>query len=405
MLAALALAAFGVQLMPPSTRPALWLQLGVAVAALGWAGFQSPFERRDDALPAIAVALSVLGIVTIGRLSPELAQKQTGWLLAALLTAVLLGPALREIRRLAAVKYVWVVVSIALFLALLIFGHEVNGARLWIRLGPFQFEPVEAIKLFIVFFLAAYLAETADVISAAKFWALGSHAKYLGPLLLGWGSSMAILVVQRDLGMAALFLGIFVACLYMATKRIDIIIVGLLMFGLAALWSYGHYGYVRARVEVWAHPFADPLGHGYQALMGMFSVAAGGVFGTGYHLGQPAYIPDAATDYIYAVWSEEFGLLGAVVLLSAYFAIVVRGLQIARRQPDLYAKLLAGGLAATLGFQVFIIVGGVLRLFPLTGITLPFFSYGGSSLMANVVLVAMLWAISSERLPVRAGVP
>ena len=280
---------------------------------------------------------------------------------------------------------------------LLAFGHEVNGARLWIKIGAIQFEPVEAIKMFIVLFMAAYLAETADVISAARIWALGSHAKYLGPLLIGWGTSMAILVVQRDLGMAALFLGIFVAVLYMATRRIDIVLIGLGLFGCAAYWAYGHYDYVRTRVEVWVHPFADPLGAGYQALMGLFSIAAGGVFGTGYPLGSPGYIPDAATDYVYAVWSEEFGLVGAALLVAAYGILVARGLRIALDQPDLYAKLLAGGLAATLGFQVVIIVGGVLHVFPLTGITLPFFSYGGSSLVANVLLVAILWSISARR--------
>ena len=403
MLAALALGAFAYSLMPLAARPPLWLALALGVAALGWVLVQPPQMQRDDTLPALAFAISALGIMTIGRLAPGLAQKQCGWLLASLIFAALLGPIFTEIRRFASIKYLWVIVSVVLFVALLIFGHEVNGARLWIRVGPMQFEPVEAIKLFMVFFMAAYLAETADVIAAARPWALGSHAKYLGPLVLGWGLSMGILVVQRDLGMAALFLGIFVASLYMATRRIDIITLGFVLFGLAAFWSYAHFGYVRARVEVWQHPFADPLGRGYQALMGLFSLAAGGLFGTGYQLGAPRYIPDAATDYIYAAWSEEFGLLGAGLLLAAYAIIVARSLRIAMQQPDLYAKLLAGGLAATLGFQVVIIGGGVLRLFPLTGITLPFFSYGGSSLIANVFLVAILWAISARPLHVPEG--
>lgn len=396
MLAALALGAFVYALMPAAARPALWFALALAALALAWVIVQPADMQRDDVLPALAVALTSLGIMTVGRLSPDLAQKQAGWLLASIIFALVLSPLFREIRRFASVKYMWVIVSIALFAALLLFGKEVNGARLWIGIGPIQFEPVEAIKLFMVFFMAAYLAETADVIAAARPWALGAHAKYLGPLLLGWGLSMGILIVQRDLGMAALFLGIFVACLYMATRRIDIIAVGFALFGVAAFWSYSHFSYVRARVDVWQHPFADPLGHGFQALMGLFSLAAGGLFGTGYRLGSPRYIPDAATDYIYAAFSEEFGLIGAALLLVAYGLFVTRALRIAMQQPDLYAKLLAGGLAATLGFQVVIIVGGVLRVFPLTGITLPFFSYGGSSLIANIFLVTIVWAISAK---------
>jgi cell division protein FtsW (lipid II flippase) len=154
---------------------------------------------------------------------------------------------------------------------------------------------------------------------------------------------------------------------------------------------------VVARFAAWRDPFADPLGHGYQALQALFSLAAGGLFGTGYGLGHPNLIPAVGTDYVFAAWSEEFGALGGAVLVALFFVLVVRALQTAQAQPDIYAKLLATGLAATLGFQTFIIVGGVLALFPLTGITLPFVSYGGSSLVANFLLVALVWAISSER--------
>jgi len=261
-----------------------------------------------------------------------------------------------------------------------------------------QYEPVELIKLFIVLFMAGYLAETADVLAAAKWWSIRANLKYLGPLFLGWATSMAILVFERDIGMASLLLATFVAMLYIATRRVDLIAGGAAIFAAAVWFAVSHYPYVIERFAVWRDPFADPLGSGYQALQGLFSLAAGGLLGTGYGLGEPYYIPAVQTDYIFAAWSEEFGAVGGIVLVTAFLVILVRSLRVAQAQPDLYAKLLASGLAVTLGFQVFIIVGGVLGLFPLTGITLPFFSYGGSSLVANFLLIALVWAISSERL-------
>jgi cell division protein FtsW (lipid II flippase) len=212
---------------------------------------------------------------------------------------------------------------------------------------------------------------------------------------------MGILVFERDIGMASLLLATFVAMLYVATRRVDLIAGGAAIFALAVWFAVQHYSYVGARFAVWRDPFADPLGHGYQALQGLFSLAAGGLLGTGYGLGHPDYIPAVGTDYIFAAWSEEFGAVGGIVLVGLFLLLVVRALAVAQAQPDLYAKLLASGLAATLGFQVFIIVGGVLGLFPLTGITLPFFSYGGSSLVANYLLVALVWAIGTERVPER----
>jgi cell division protein FtsW (lipid II flippase) len=247
-----------------------------------------------------------------------------------------------------------------------------------------------------VFFLAAYLAETADVIARARPWSLRANLKYLGPLFLGWGASMAILILQRDMGMAGLLLATFALLLYAGTRRIDLVAGSLAVFGGVAVWVSHHYHYVSTRIAVWRNPFADPLGAGYQASQGYYSLAAGGVFGTGYRLGHPGFIPDAATDYVYAALSEEFGLIGAVIVLALFLLLVRRIIGIAAAQPDLYTRLLAAGLGATLGFQVFIIVGGVIGLFPLTGITLPFISYGGSSLVANFILVSLAWAMSSR---------
>jgi cell division protein FtsW (lipid II flippase) len=403
MTIALAIGALALSLAPPASIGPPWL-LGFLVALCYTWVLRSPLDtRRDDALPALAVLASALGLATVARLSSELAHKQELLLAFSLVLAIVAAPTFDRFRRLAAYKYVWVLGSIVLFGLVAIFGQEVNGAKLWIRIGPLQYEPVEAIKLFIVLFMAGYLAETADVLAAAKWWSIRANLKYLGPLFIGWATSISILVFERDIGMASLLLVTFVAMLYVATRRVDLIAGGAAIFGFAVWFAVRHYPYVIARFSAWRDPFADPEGRGYQALQSLFSLAAGGLLGTGYGLGHPGYIPAVGTDYIFAAWSEEFGAIGGIALVCLFLAIVVRALAIAQAQPDLYAKLLACGLAATLGFQVFIIVGGVLGLFPLTGITLPFFSYGGSSLVANYLLVSLVWAIGSERLRDRSA--
>ncbi len=381
---------------PPGSIGPPWLLATLAVLALAWVTLQPAATLRDDLLPALAVVLAGLGLLFVARLAPDLAQKQQWWLLVSLLLAIAFGPAFTRFRRFASYKYLWVVGSLVLFILLLIFGQEVNGARLWIKLGPVQYEPIELIKLFIVFFLAAYLGETADVIAQARPWSLRANLRYLGPLFIGWGASMAILVLQRDLGMATLLLATFAALLFVATRRVDIVMGGIAIFALAALWAMHHYPYVQTRIAVWRNPFSDPLGAGYQSSQAYYALAAGGLFGTGLGLGHPNFIPDVATDYVFAAFSEEFGLIGAVVVIAIFAVLVRRMFATAIDQPDLYAKLLGTGMAATLGFQVFIIIGGVIGLFPLTGITLPFISYGGSSLVANFLLVALMWSMSSR---------
>lgn len=395
--AALVLAAAVLALAPREALVPGWMPPLLALLALAWPAVRPTGVTRDDTLPALAILLSAVGLAIVARLSPALAQKQIVWLVFSLVLAMAAGPAFDRFRVLAAYKYVWILCAIVLFAALAVFGQEVNGARLWIRLGPVQFEPVEVIKLLVVLFMASYLAETADVIAQTRPWSLRSNAKYLGPLFLGWGVSMAILVFERDLGMAALLLATFVVMLYAATRRIDLVAGATLIFGFAAYWASTHYTYVERRIAVWHDPWKDPLGAGYQAAQALFALGNGGLFGTGFGRGRPDYIPDVATDYIYAALGEEWGAIGSIALLAVFLALVLRTLRVARRQPDLYAKLLATGLAAVLGFQILIIVGGVLRLFPLTGITLPFISYGGSSLVTNYLLVALVWAVSSER--------
>ena len=396
MLAAIAVAALILHFAPAHAIGPTWMLVLLAVLAVVWVLWQPATMVRDDLLPALAVVLASVGLAMVARLSPALAQRQQLWILVSLVLALVLAPAFSGFRRLAAYKYLWVVASLALFALLLILGQEVNGARLWIKLGPIQYEPIELIKLFIVLFLAAYLAETADVIAKARPWSLRANVKYLGPLFIGWGASMAILVVQRDLGMATLLLATFATLLFVATRRLDIVLFGALLFALGAFWAVHHYPYVQTRIAVWRNPFLDPLGAGYQSSQAYYSIAAGGLVGSGYRLGHPEFIPDVATDYVYAAFAEEFGLIGALVVLAIFLDVVRRIFATGLEQPDLYTKLLSVGLGATLGFQVVIIVGGVIGLLPLTGITLPFMSYGGSSLVANFLLVALVWAMSAR---------
>jgi len=396
MAGALAVAALILSYAPRNTIGPPWVFALLAVLAVVWVLWQPSNTVRDDALPAVAVVLAALGLALVDRLSPELAQRQQAWLVVSLLLAIALGPIFSGFRRFAAYKYLWVIASLVLFALLLFFGEEINGARLWIKLGPIEYEPIELIKLFIVLFLAAYLAETADVIGNARPWSLRANVKYLGPLFIGWGVSIAILVLQRDLGMATLLLATFATILYVATRRADIVLFGALLFVAGAFWAVHHYPYVHARIAVWRDPFTDPFGAGYQSSQAYYSLAAGGLFGSGYRLGHPGMIPDVATDYVYAAFAEEFGVIGAVIVLVIFLNLVRRIFATGLQQPDLYTKLLATGLAATLGFQVVIIVSGVIGLLPLTGITLPFMSYGGSSLVANFLLIALVWAMSAR---------
>jgi cell division protein FtsW (lipid II flippase) len=396
MAAALAVSALMLSLAPSAAIGPPWMLALLGALCIAWVLLAPANSVRDDILPALAVVLAAVGLAFVARVAPALAPKQQLWLLVSLLLAIAAGPAFSQFRRFAAYKYLWVLASLVLFALLLVFGEEINGARLWIKLGPVEYEPIELIKLFIVFFLAAYLAEMADVIATARPWSLRANLKYLGPLFIGWGASMAILILQRDLGMATLLLATFATMLFVATRRGDIVLFGAGIFAAVVVWAMRHYPYVQTRIAVWRNPFSDPLGAGFQSSQAYYALAAGGLFGTGYRLGHPGFIPDVATDYVYAAISEELGLIGAVIVLAIFLGMVRRAFAIGLEQPDLYAKLLAAGLGATLGFQIFIIVGGVIGLFPLTGITLPFISYGGSSLVANFLLVALLWAMSGK---------
>lgn len=392
-------------LLPLSGWFPWWLLILAGLLFIAWQATEvfdrsataSDVGARDRTLIPIVAGIVALGILVISRLDPYLGRHQTGSLVVGLAIVVLGQRLLAQYGKLAKITYPWVIVSLVLFVLLHYFGQEVNGARLWFHVGPFTAQPVEGIKLFMVFFMAAYLADKGEAIASLRWSDALAYTRLVMPLVLGWGVSILTLVLQHDVGMAALFLGIFLVMLYVSSRRLDIVIAFFVVFALGAWFAAHNFAYVHTRIAVWLDPWNDPLGRGYQAEQSYFSLAAGGLLGTGYHLGHPGFIPDAATDYTFAAWAEEFGLLGGLALLALYAALVVRGFGIAFSAPDRFTALLATGFAAIIGIQVFVVVGGVLGLLPLTGITLPFFSYGGSSLVANLVMLDLLWLFSAGK--------
>ncbi len=374
-----------------------WLLVLLAVGFIAWHASVPFAAETDKAIIPIVAALCCIGILTITRLDPYLGVHQVIAMLVGLAIVVFGQRFFLQYSKLSGVTYLWVVISLILFVLLRFFGSEVNGARLWFKVGSLTAQPVEAIKLFMVFFMAAYLTKNGEALRTLRASALMANMRLLLPLILVWGISIASLVLQRDIGMAGLFLGIFLVMLYVASRRLDLVLGSALIFVIGA-WLVAHnFPYVQARIAIWRDPWSDPLGRGYQAEQSYFAMAAGGLFGTGYHLGHPGFVPDAATDYPFAAIAEEFGLLGGLAILALYAALVIRGMRIAFSAPDTFTSLLATGFAATLGIQVAVIIGGVVGLFPLTGITLPFISYGGSSVVANFVMMNFLWLFSAQR--------
>jgi cell division protein FtsW (lipid II flippase) len=281
-------------------------------------------------------------------------------------------------------------------------GSQQFGARIWIRVGSLSFQPAELSKIFLAVFFAGYLVTRRDALALAGKKILGlrlPRLRDLGPILTAWAVSLGVLIFERDLGTSLLFFALFVAMLYVATDRPSWIILGLVMTAAGVSLAYTYFSHVQARVDIWLHPFDQTLygrnpGGSYQLVTGLFGLANGGLTGTGWGRGRPDLTPLAYSDFIYSALGEELGLTGLIALLLIYLLLAQRGWRMAVGVRDGFGKLLATGLAFAIVFQVFVVVGGVTRLIPLTGLTLPFLAYGGSSLVANWVIIAILARIS-----------
>lgn len=360
----------------------------------------------DPLVLPLLVLLNGLGLVLLRRIDlaegTSFAVSQLVWTALGLACFVATLAIVRDHTSLTRLSYTFGLLTLVLLVLPLlpVIGREVNGARLWIDLGPLRFQPGEVAKLTLVVFLAGYLERTRALLTVAQHRIgplLLPAPRHLAPLATAVLLSLGVLVVQKDLGSSLLLFGIVVIMLYAATGRVAYPALGLVAFGIGAVLAYRLFGHLRDRVAIWLDPFADPLDSGYQLVQVLFAISNGGVTGTGLGQGTPDGIPFAHTDAIFAIAGEELGLLGATAILVAYALLIARGMRIATRCRDDVGTLLAVGLTAIIALQVFVIIGGLTRLIPLTGITLPMVSYGGSSLIANHVLLALLLRIDDAR--------
>ncbi len=396
----------------------------ISPASLSYAGFffvlyliahvvaRFTVPDADSYLLPMAALLTAIGLTEIYRLGPNDALRQGLWVVIGVAAFAGTLIALRhDFRRLESYKYLFGLSALGLLFlpALPKIGHSVNGARLWVRIGSLQFQPGELGKIAMIVFLAAYLHSKQEVLAQGR-------PKDFGPLLAIWGCAMLVLVATHDLGSALLFFGIFLAILYLATARLLYVGVGLVLFLAGSAGVYETTAHVRDRVTIWLHPWTTQAipcpGHSilmprqecasYQLVKSLYSIAAGGFSGTG--LGKGTFtlpgggnlIPDLNTDFIFSALAQELGLVGIAAILLVFMLFTVHGFRIALVAGDGFSKLVCAGLTFGFALQTFIIIGGIVRLIPLTGITLPFISYGGSSVVANFILLAVLMLVSQR---------
>ena len=368
--------------------------------------------RRTDQvlLPTIGM-LGGISLLLMERLPQNLAgsfgglaSTQLVWLGLSLLIVAAIAVTVRSDAWLRMYKYTWAAAGVGLLLLTFVFGQEINGQRLTLTIGPVSGQPSELLKIILVVFLAGYLSENRTLLieQSSRLGPLRlPPIPYLVPMVAMWAIALGVVVVQKDLGAALLFFAVFLLLLYIATSRVSLVVIGLIAFIAGSWLMYLLVGHVRTRIDIWLNPFADPQGSGYQVIQALYAFGRGGILGTGLGAGLPTIggrppIPELHTDFPFAALGEEMGLVGILGILGCYLVVIERGLRIAASAADDFRALLAAGLSLVVGVQAFIIAAGNLKLIPLTGITLPFISYGGSSLLANGVVVGLLLALSDK---------
>jgi cell division protein FtsW (lipid II flippase) len=369
-------------------------------------GVRLMLPHSDVLLLPLVTLLTGLGLVMIFRLTYNvdgkegLAITQAVWILIGSGTMFLLVLFFRNYHRLFDYKYLLAAVAVLLIASTFTpLGYEVNGARLWVSLGPVGFQPSEFARIALIIFFAGYLAETRDLLAATSRTILGVQIpalKYFGPVALVWAASLGLLVFEKDLGSSLLFFAVPLLMLYAATGRIAYVLLGSVLFTVGSLLALILFDHVKVRVRAWLDPWAYPDTDGFQILQSIFNIADGGLLGTGLGAGFAQTIPEVETDFVFSAVASELGLLGATAVLLAFLAFVYRGTKIALLAEDDASKLLAFGLTAMFAIQTLVIVGGVTKAIPLTGITLPFVSYGGSSVVGNFILTGLLLLISER---------
>jgi len=387
-----------------------WALLLAAVFVVAHVFARATVPDADPMLLPLTALLCAIGLTFIYRIDAEDGRRQLVWVAVGVAVFVLVLLWLRwDYRALERYKYMFGVSAIVLLMLPSVpgLGERINGVKLWVDIGPLRFQPGELAKIFLVVFLAGYLRDKREALAQGRL-------KDFGPLLLIWGGAMLVLVQTSDLGAALLNFGIFLAMLYAATGRLSFVFAGVALFGGGAALLYNALDRVQQRVTVWLEPWTDERIYcsingrleyrqncdSYQLVKSLYSVANGGYGGTGIGKGTfetvdgTPLIPALQTDFVYSAIAQELGLIGAAAVLLCFLALVARGMRVSLIAHDGFSKLLAAGLAFGFALQTFIIVGGVLRLVPLTGITLPFVSYGGSSIVSNFVMLALLMLIS-----------
>lgn len=354
-------------------------------------------DKGDEILLPCAAFLIITGWLVVFRLHPTLAYKQMAWILIGETVFLAWMLLIKDYRALEDYKYIFLVAAVLVQAAVTIFGKEVNGAKLWFDFKFFLFQPIEFVKIFLTIFLVSYLKQSRDILEKPITRSnIALLLKYIIPLFLIWGLAESILIVQKDLGMALLLFGVFMGLFYVTTRKPYITMIGFLISVGGAYLIYTRFAHVQIRINNWLNPWVSPRGVGYQIVQALYAMANGGLTGTGLGMGMPRYIPAVHTDYIFAAVAEELGLWGCLIVLCVFVVLIQRMFKTSVNTSDEFSAFLALGLALLFATQVFVIIAGAVKMIPLTGITLPFMSYGGSSLVSNFILLGIFFQITGR---------